>query len=222
MTLLAIPLHRQASAPCAPVAPDRGWSHDVSEDPAAAWTTEYCLRPYNPYRVAGAQNPAFVHALDGRLLDFKDGVDLAVKLETRAFLRALEQLEFPFRTLLIVVPGHDVRASNEGAPLARAARALAAMEARCLACPDALVRATPASKRSVGGSRSIQANIDSMRIAEPSAVRGATVIVLDDTVTTGNSIAAARQLLKQAGARRVGAIALARTVKYFPKSGTHE
>jgi hypothetical protein len=222
MNVLAMPLHREASTPCRVVALDRGWSHDVSEDPTAAWTTEYCLRPYNPYRVGGAQNPAFVHALDGRLLDFKDGVDLAVKLETRAFLRALEQLEFPFRTLLVVVPGHDAKPSNEGAPLARVAHALAAIEARCLACPDALVRATPALKRAIGGSRSIQANVDSMRVTGPASVRGATIIILDDTVTTGNSIAAVRQLLVEAGARRVGAIALARTVKYFCRNQTHD
>ncbi len=91
------------------------------EDPYTAWTTECCLRPYHPYRLGGAQNPAFVHAFDGRLLDFKDGVELAVKLETREFLRGLEQLEFPFRTQLVIVPGHDARASNEGTPLARAA-----------------------------------------------------------------------------------------------------
>lgn len=194
----------------------------MAEDPHAAWTTEYCLRPYHPYRVGGAQNPAFVHALDGRLLDFKDGVELAVTLETREFLRALEQLEFPFRTLLVVVPGHDAKPSNEGTPLSRAAHALATVEARCLARPDMLIRTTTVSRKSAGGSRSVQANMESLCVTDPASVRGATVIVLDDTVTTGQSIAAARQRLTQAGARRVGAIALARTVKYFCGTQAHD
>jgi predicted amidophosphoribosyltransferase len=49
----------------------------------------------------------------------------------------------------------------------------------------------------------------------PSSRSADTVILLDDTVTTGSTIAAARYLLMQAGARRIGAVALARTVKYY-------
>jgi predicted amidophosphoribosyltransferase len=42
-----------------------------------------------------------------------------------------------------------------------------------------------------------------------------TVILLEDTVTTGTTITAARQLLRQAGAHRIGVVALARTVKCY-------
>ena len=53
-------------------------------------------------------------------------------------------------------------------------------------------------------------------IAADSDVRyEAVVAVLDDTVTTGTSVAAARALFLEAGATRVAAVALARTVKYF-------
>jgi predicted amidophosphoribosyltransferase len=54
-----------------------------------------------------------------------------------------------------------------------------------------------------------------MSVSDPSRVKGATVVVLDDTVTTGNSLLAARQLLSEAGADRVAAVALGRTLKYF-------
>jgi predicted amidophosphoribosyltransferase len=52
-----------------------------------------------------------------------------------------------------------------------------------------------------------------MRLSGTLDLRGETVIVLDDIVTTGYSIEACRTLLRKAGAARVAAIALARTVK---------
>ena len=160
-------------------------------------------------------NPAFVQLLDGRLLDFKDGKDEAIRLETKALQDSLSSLDLARPTVLTVVPAHDALDTNEGSPLARVAHGLAALDPRYVPRVDALVRVRPVLRKALGGGRSIQANLESMAAYDHRGLRESTVVILDDTVTTGNSIAAARELLMRAGAYRVAAIALARTVKYF-------
>ena len=186
----------------------------MCERPDAAWTAEFCLRPYNPYRLYGEPNPAFVHALDGRLLDFKDGRDTAIAAETQALAEALEQLPLGRGTVLVIVPGHEARPENDGTPLARLAQGLAAADARYIARINALIRTQTAGCRSRGGERTLQASVGSLRVTDEAGIRGRVVVILDDTVTTGNSVAAARCLLRGAGACRIAAVALARTVKY--------
>jgi hypothetical protein len=66
----------------------------VAEDPTSAWSGVYCLRDYNPYRFGGAKNPNFT-SRDGRLLDFKEGKDYAVKAETAEFAEGLKALKLP-------------------------------------------------------------------------------------------------------------------------------
>ena len=185
----------------------------MAEDPATAWTSVYCLRDYNPYRLGGERNPSFVKACDGRLLDFKEGQDYAVKAETKEFATGLKALELPRGTILVIVPGHEARESNAGRPLARAAQALAAdglYEARV----DTLIRAKTISKLAKGGDRSVQQQLATMSVTEPAALEGRTVVVFDDTVTTEGSLTAAKALISDAGAA-VAAVGLARTVKYF-------
>ena len=54
-------------------------------------------------------------------------------------------------------------------------------------------------------------HLNSMELSEPDIISGETVVILDDIVTSGNSIAAARQLLEVAGASRIAAVAVGRT-----------
>lgn len=184
------------------------------EDPATAWTGVYCLRPYNPWKVGGVRNPAFVKATDGRLLDLKYEYDHGVTAAVEDFTAGLENLKLPKGTILVIVPGHEARESNEGRALARVAHALAEADSRYVARVDALVRFKTIDKLAKGGDRSVQQHLNSIRVDNPSSLRGATVLVLDDTVTTGHSIAATRTLLSNAGAA-VAAVGLGRTVKYF-------
>lgn len=102
------------------------------------------------------------------------------------------------------------------APLARAIHRLTQRDADYVAMVDALIRTTTIPRRSTGGERSFVASIRSMHVRNPESLKDATVVVLGDTVTTGKSLAAAKRLLLEAGVDRVAAVALARTVEYFP------
>jgi len=187
----------------------------VREDPATAWTATYCLRPYHPRTLCGGPNPEFCAFSDGRLLDFKEGKSYAIEAESHRFREALGLLEPPDGTILVIVPGHEARDSNAGRPLARVVAAVANTDRRYVPLIDGLIRTRTVLRRSTSAERSFGTNIRSVRVSEPKRVKGAVVIALDDTVTTGTTFAVVRCLLLEAGASRVGAVALARTVKYF-------
>jgi predicted amidophosphoribosyltransferase len=184
------------------------------EDPATAWTGVYCLRPYNPWKFGGQQNPAFEKATDGRLLDLKFGYDKGVAAAVEDFAVGLDKLKLPPGTILAIVPGHKSTDSNQGSPLARVAHALADADRRIVAQVDTLIRFKNIDKLAKGGDRSVQQHLNSMRVNIQARLNGATVLLLDDTVTTGHSIEAARALISHAGAA-VAAVGLGRTVKYF-------
>ena len=174
----------------------------MAEDPGTAWTDVYCLRPYNPYRIQGELNPAFSRATDGRVLDLKENQDSGVASAVADFREGLGQLGLPRGTILVVVPGHEARQSNAGCSLARVAVQLGAEDDRYIPRVDSLLRSSTVAKKSQGGAR------------DPNIEHG-TVVILDDVVSSGGSMTAARQLVTRAGARSVAAVALGRTVRYF-------
>jgi phosphoribosyl transferase-like protein len=186
----------------------------MPEEPASAWVGVYCLRPYNPWKLGGAQNPDFCALIDGRLLDLKDGKEQGIANAVSDFRPALQVLGLPPGTLLGIVPGHKASLSNDHRPLARVVHALAEADSRYVSRVELLVRTLTIPKQTVSGDRSLRRHLTSMRVNNTSELRGATVLLLDDTVTTGRSIEAARILLSDAGAT-VAAVALGRTVKYF-------
>ena len=122
---------------------------------------------------------------------------------------AVEELDLD-DAVLVIIPGHETAASNDGTPLACAAATIASA-AGFTAASDSLIRTTSIEKLAKGGNRSIEVHLNSMELSEPDIISGETVVILDDIVTSGNSIAAARQLLEVAGARRIAAVAVGRT-----------
>ena len=188
---------------------------DMAENPADAWTDIYWLRDYNPYTFMGQRNPAFRKDSDGRLLDLKDNLDHGVTAAAEDFKEGLDRLELPSGTVLVVVPGHEARESNEGRPLARVAHTLAESDDRYIASVDSLTRVRTVLKKTQGGNRSTTVELNSIRVNNPTSLEGSLVVVLDDTSTTGGSLKAARLRLEDAGAKKVAAVALGRTVKYL-------
>jgi phosphoribosylpyrophosphate synthetase len=51
---------------------------------------------------------------------------------------------------------------------------------------------------------------DAFRVADPRAVQGRSVIVVDDVMTTGTTLSECARVLKEAGAERVWAATVAR------------
>jgi predicted amidophosphoribosyltransferase len=187
----------------------------VNQDPETAWTGVYFLRDYNPYRFQGQVNPAFKEATDGRLLDLKDNLDKGVAAAAEDFKEGLDKLDLPDGTVLVIVPGHEALESNKKRALARAAHALAKLDKRYVASADSLIRTKTVPKKTDTGIRDVNVDLNSITVTNPAELKGKIVVALDDTTTTGGSLTAARQLLERAGAKRVAAIAIGRTVKYF-------
>ena len=187
---------------------------EAEDDPKTAWSSVYCHRPYHPWEVMGQRNPRFRRATDGRLLDFKDQEGDGIKNGVADFHEVLAKLDLPKGMILVVMPGHEAAASNGGRPLAFAVQKLVEGDDRFVDGTDVLLRGKSVPKRATSNERAINSHVASLKV-KPPQLRGATVVVLDDTASTGNSMDGARQVLLKAGAKRVAGVALGRTVKYL-------
>ncbi len=74
-----------------------------------------------------------------------------------------------------------------------------------------LVRHKSIAKKATGGDRSIEVDLNSIRVEDADCIKGKRVLLLDDVTTSGNSLLACRRLLLQAGAADVKMVALGRT-----------
>ena len=186
---------------------------DIASEPGSAWKGVYFLRHYHPYRIHGSRNLAFNNETDGRLLDLKNNRDPGVWEAAKDSWFGLERLSLTKRTVLVVVPGHEERPSNVGRPLARVAECLAKADGRFVAGIDSLIRSSTVPKKSHGGMRDFSVELASITVSKSPNLSVETVVILDDVVTTGTSMTVARHLCKAAGAKRVAAVALGRTVR---------
>lgn len=146
---------------------------------------------------------ALVHALK-----FGDAPELAVPLVERAWAGPAFTAR-PRPDLIVPVPLHAVRRRERGYDQAAL---LARAFARQAGAPDvpALSRVRATRQQSRLGARERAENLaDAFRALEPGWVRGRQVALVDDVATTGSTLAAAAQALKDAGARGVEAWTLA-------------
>jgi ComF family protein len=117
------------------------------------------------------------------------------------------------RAILIPVPLHQGRRRdrgfNQAELIARAASKY--FEQKLAIAPDTLVRHRETVSQ-VGLSREerIENMRDAFRVADPRAVQGRSVIVVDDVMTTGTTLSECARVLKEAGAERVWAATVAR------------
>ena len=62
-----------------------------------------------------------------------------------------------------------------------------------------------------GGDRAIEVHLKSIEAKGPDRYRGKSILLIDDVLTTGNSMVACRQILMAAGAAKVHCLTLAKT-----------
>ena len=79
---------------------------------------------------------------------------------------------------------------------------------------DALVRVgKPQRQSSLGKRERIDNVVGTFSVAKPSYIRGRTVLLVDDIMTTGATFSEASRVLKMAGAWRVWALSIARSMR---------
>jgi len=81
--------------------------------------------------------------------------------------------------------------------------------------PPVIVKkqSTPRMATTVGLAERVtgaQAIYDSLEVVDPAAVAGRTIVVVDDVFTTGNTLNAVARRLREAGAKKVYGLTLAR------------
>ena len=115
--------------------------------------------------------------------------------------------------VICTVPSHDPANTANGVN-ALARRFVET--GKCLDGLQCLARHTKIAKLSAGGSRSVAIHLGSIAVTDAKIVAGKPVLLLDDIITTGTSLVACAQLLMDAGAARVQALALGRTPRHDP------
>lgn len=184
----------------------------VAED--GSKRTIWYLDEYHPYRQQGIKNWRFDQA-SSIMLRFKRGEGEAIgyylfkilgKFSRKKYYREIMEAE---NVRFVAIPGHD--RNHPISSVHKLARMLAAYFER-EDYSQCLRRRYNVEKLSSGGNRSIMVHYRSMQVNEKYDLIGKTIFLLDDIVTTGNSLIAGQKLLLEAGAKRVYPLAMGRTI----------
>ena len=142
----------------------------------------------------------------GKLLDLKESRERGLIY----FQKTLEEMIKQGSPIaLAVVPSHDALKLRSGIHIL-ASRVAAAKGV--LDTTDLLIRTKTIQKLAAGGDRSMAVHLGSMAAHKIERLEGRQVLLLDDIMTTGNSLAAGRQVLIAAGAEEVACMALGLTI----------
>jgi ComF family protein len=146
-----------------------------------------------------------------------DGVLPAAPVLGHLLAEAIGQLERndDAKPLLVPVPLHSSkrgeRGFNQAELIVRSARKQLPQQLEVAP----LLKRQRATHSQVGLTREerITNMRDAFRVTDPTRVKGRTVIVVDDVMTTGTTVSECARVLKKAGAERVWAATVARTLK---------
>ncbi len=113
--------------------------------------------------------------------------------------------------LIIPIPLHKGRLTHRGYNQSlEPARALARAVSRPLV-PKALIRNRPTTPQTRLKARERERNLKGAFTADQKLVRGKTILLIDDIITTGTTLKESARTLKRAGAAGVDVLVLART-----------
>jgi ComF family protein len=151
------------------------------------------------------------------LLKYEKVLPVAVVLG-RMLADAITQLETPSDNapaLLVPVPLHASKRGERGFNQSELIVRAAAKHLSPRMEIAAILKRQRATYSQVGLTREERvANMrDAFRVTAPERVKGRTVIVVDDVMTTGTTVSECARVLKKAGAERVWAATVARTLK---------
>ena len=162
---------------------------------------------YHPWR--NGKNPLF-NKNSSEVLDFKKGRASAVLyfavLIDRNFNPDWENC------CCVAVPSSDPQKS--ATPVHELIRILVSLRPGLKNGSNVLVRKYAIKKLATGGKRSKEIHLNSIRINSNCSVNiaGKDILLIDDVITTGNSLLACVDKLKEGGAKRVFLLTIAKTV----------
>lgn len=167
-----------------------------------------CLAELPPWR-AFVYHGLYRGALRELILRFKFGGELALARLLAAWLEDAARC-LPEPDVLLAMPQHPAhlrrRGFNQAHELARRLHVATALPLR----PDLLVRTRDSAPQATLNARMRATNVRGVFAASP-AVRGMRLWLIDDVMTTGNTLKEATRTLLAAGATEVCVLAVART-----------
>lgn len=160
-------------------------------------------------------NP-FFNEYSARILDLKEKDSEAIRFFTRELNNILDDEDIT----LAIVPSS--RSTDSSSGICDLARHLIRLKNQfvdgtlCVKRVRVINRSSPTRSLS---NRTIEKHLQTLEIKNLELVRDRNVILLDDVITTGNSINACKQLLLEAGSREVKSIVLGKTFRLEPSIG---
>ena len=166
----------------------------------------YYIGKYHPYwldKQNRIKNPQFDNYC-AKILDLKRGEEHAINFfydKLKVLLKGV--------FCICVVPSHDPEKTISGIRLL--AQKLADSSNDITDCTGCVIRKFKIPKLSAGGNRNSLLQYMSIEIRDVDEIHGKTVVLLDDVMTTGNSMKAGMDRILEAGAVKVLCFALAQT-----------
>ncbi len=128
------------------------------------------------------------------------------------FLEQIGNLIDNDNIILTVVPSHSSSPSSSG--ICDLAKRLTRLKSSLIDGTHLIQRVKSIDKQSCStNERTQQLHLDSIKINNQSLMTGKKFILMDDVLTTGNSVKACKSLLTKAGAKQVKIIVLGKTIR---------